>query len=379
MNPTGLPQTALQMRSTLREEGVLELSLERVPVPQPADDEVLIRVEAAPINPSDLGLMFAGMDIARIECSGAGESSRARLPVSEGGMRALAARLGQSLPVGNEGAGVVVAAGAAAQSLLGRTVATFGGAMYTQYRLAKAAHCLPMPQGVTPAEAASCFVNPLTALAMVETLRAEGHTALVHTAAASNLGQMLQKICLADGIPLVNVVRKPEQAALLRGIGATHVVDSSAPDFVAALHEAVAATGATLCFDAIGGGTLAGQVLTAMEAAASRRGGEYSRYGSNVHKQVYIYGALDRRPTELNRTFGFAWAVSGFLLTPFLQKAGPEVQARMRARVAAEIRTTFASHYSQVVSLAGALGAGQIAGYGIPTTGNKFLINPSLG
>jgi NADPH:quinone reductase-like Zn-dependent oxidoreductase len=378
VNEPGLPQSGLQMRSTLREEGVLELTLERVPVPQPAADEVLIRVEAAPINPSDLGLMFAGMDIARIECSGTGDAGRARLPVSEGGMRALAARLGQSLPVGNEGAGVVVAAGASAQALLGRTVATFGGAMYTQYRIAKAAHCLPMPEGVTPAEAASCFVNPLTALAMVETLRAEGHTALVHTAAASNLGQMLQKICLADGVPLVNVVRKPEQAELLRGIGATHVVDSSAPDFVAALSEAVAATGATLCFDAIGGGPLAGQVLAAMEAAANRRGGEYSRYGSSVHKQVYIYGALDRRPTELSRNFGFAWGVGGFLLTPFLQKAGAEVQARMRARVVAEIRSTFASHYSQVISLGGSLDAAAIAAYGVPTTGNKFLINPAL-
>jgi len=378
MSPA-IPRSGLQMRSTLREDGALELSLVPVDVRAPVDDEVLIRIEGAPINPSDLGLMFAGMDIARVECTGSGRSACVRLPVSEGGMRALASRLGQSLPVGNEGAGVVIAAGAseAAQALLGRTVATFGGAMYAQYRSTRAAQCLVLPEGTTPAEAASCFVNPLTALAMVETLRAEGHAALVHTAAASNLGQMLQKICLEDGIPLVNVVRKPEQAALLRGIGAAHVVDSSAPDFLAALHAAVAETGATLCFDAVGGGKLAGQVLAAMEAAASQRATEYSRYGSSVHKQVYIYGALDRSPTELSRNFGFAWGVSGFLLTPFLQKAGAGTVARMRARVAAELRSTFASHYTRVVSLAEALSAAEVAVYGRQATGQKYLINPA--
>jgi NADPH2:quinone reductase len=374
-------RTGLQLRSTLRGSGVLELSLARVEVVPPGADEVLVRVEATPINPSDLGLLFAGMDVAKAEQAGSAAEPLVRLPVSPGAMSALAARLEQSLPVGNEGAGVVVEAGAsaAAQALLGRTVAVVGGAMYAQYRCVKAAQCLVLPEGTAPAEAASCFVNPLTALAMVETLRAEGHKALVHTAAASNLGQMLVKICRADGVPLVNVVRKPEQAELLRGIGAEHVVDSSAPTFVADLTEAVATTGATLAFDAIGGGKLGGQILAAMEVAANRNAKEYSRYGSSVHKQLYIYGALDRSPTELSRNFGFAWGVGGFLLTPFLQKAGAETVGRMRARVAAEIRTTFASHYTRVVSLAGALSLAEIAVYGKQATGQKFLINPALG
>jgi NADPH2:quinone reductase len=373
-------RTGLQLRSTLKSAGVLELSLEQVAVPAPAADEVLIRIEATPINPSDLGLLFGGMDVGKAEQHGTPQAPCVRLPVSQGGMNALAARLEQSLPVGNEGAGIVVAAGSdpAAQALLGRTVAVVGGAMYAQYRTIKAAQCLVLPPGTPPAAAASCFVNPLTALAMVETMRAEGHTALVHTAAASNLGQMLQKICLADGIALVNVVRKPEQAALLRGIGATHVVDSSTPDFVEQLTEAVAATGATLAFDAIGGGKLGSQILSAMEVAANRKASEYSRYGSSVHKQLYIYGALDRSPTELSRNFGFAWGVGGFLLTPFLQKAGMETVMRMRARVAAEIGTTFASHYTRTVSLAGALDLAEIAVYGRQATGQKYLINPAL-
>jgi NADPH2:quinone reductase len=293
-------------------------------------------------------------------------------------LRGVAARLDQSLPVGNEGAGVVIAAGdsPAAQALMGKTVGVIGGAMYSQLRCAKLGQCLAFPAGVRPAECAAWFVNPLTALGMVETMRKEGFTALVHTAAASNLGQMLVKLCLADGVPLVNIVRKPEQAKLLRSLGATHVVDSSTPTFMADLIRAVTETGATLAFDATGGGKLASQILTAMEAALNAKATEYSRYGSTAPKQVYIYGGLDRSPTELMRNFGMAWGVGGWLLTPFLQKNGDKVP-RLRDRVAAEIKTTFASHYTKEVSLAEALSLDAIAIYGKQATGEKYLINPN--
>jgi NADPH2:quinone reductase len=297
-------------------------------------------------------------------------------------MPAVAGRVDQALPVGNEGAGIVVKAGAssAAQALLGRTVALLGGAMYAQYRCAKAAQCLPLPEGTTPAEGASCFVNPLTVLGMVETMRLEGHKALVHTAAASNLGQMLVKLCRKDGVGLVNVVRRPEQVTLLRGTGATHVCDSSAERFRDALVEALVETGATLAFDATGGGTLASQILGCMEIAAQRKqGGAYSRYGSSTHKQLYIYGGLDRSPTRLDRAFGMAWGIGGWLLPLFLQRIGPEAAQKLRERVAAEIKTTFASHYAREVSLAEALQLDAIAVYGRQATGEKYLINPSKG
>jgi NADPH2:quinone reductase len=296
-------------------------------------------------------------------------------------MTALAGRLDQPLPVGNEGAGVVVRAGAspAAQALLGKTVAILGGAMYAQYRCIKAVQCLVLPPGTTPAQGASCFVNPLTALGMVATMRAEGHRALVHTAAASNLGQMLNRICLKDQVGLVNIVRKAEHVALLRQAGAPHVCNSSAPGFMAELTEALAATGATIAFDAIGGGPLAGQILTAMEAALTRTAKEYSRYGSTTHKQVYIYGGLDRGPTQFHRTFGMAWGIGGWLLTPFLQKIGFEAAQKLRERVAAEITTTFASAYTKEVSLAEALRPEEIAVYGRQATGAKYLINPNKG
>jgi NADPH2:quinone reductase len=293
-------------------------------------------------------------------------------------MKAIAGRLDQSLPVGNEGAGVVVQAGAspAAQALIGKTVAILGGAMYAQYRCIKAVQCLLLPPGTTPAEGASCFVNPLTALGMVGTMRAEGHTALVHTAAASNLGQMLNKICLTDKVGLVNIVRKQEHVDLLKRQGAAHVCDSSSPTFMDDLTEALASTGATVAFDAIGGGTLAGQILTAMEAAATRTAKEYSRYGSTTHKQVYIYGGLDRGATQFLRTFGMAWGIGGWLLTAFLQRIGFEAAQKLRERVAAEIKTTFASTYAKEVSLAGALQLDEIAVYSKQATGEKYLITP---
>ena len=293
-------------------------------------------------------------------------------------MKMVAARVGQSLAVGNEGAGTVIAAGAseAAQALIGKRVGVIGGEMYSQYRCVNAFMCLPLEEGTTAAQGASCFVNPLTALAMVETMRRENHTALVHTAAASNLGQMLNRLCLNEGIALVNIVRKPEQEAVLRALGAQYIINSGSEHFYDELTDALAATGATLAFDATGGGKLANQILTCMEAAAVRNMTDYNRYGSDVFKQVYIYGALDRGPTTLTRNFGFSWSVSGFLLTPFLQKVGIEKLLQMRAKVAAEIKTTFASHYTREVSLAGALSLDAIAVYGRQATGEKYLIKP---
>ena len=374
-----IPATALQLRSLVQADGTLQVSLEPTPVPTPGTDEVLIQMQATPINPSDIGLLFGPADLSTVQVTGTAERPVVHARIPERAMPGMAARIGQSMPVGNEGAGLVVAAGAApaAQVLLGRTVAVIGGAMYTQYRAMPAAQCLPLPAGTTAAEGASCFVNPLTALGMVETMRREGHTALVHTAAASNLGQMLNKICLKDGIGLVNIVRKPEQAALLRGIGAQYVCDSSAPSFMADLTDALTATGATIAFDATGGGTLAGQILQCMEAAINRTAKEYSRYGSNVHKQVYLYGHLDTRPTEVHRTFGMAWGMGGWLLFPFLQKIGPEAVQALKARVAAELKTTFASSYTKEISLADALQLEAIAVYGQRATGTKFLINPN--
>jgi NADPH2:quinone reductase len=213
---------------------------------------------------------------------------------------------------------------------------------------------------------------------MVETMRSEGHTALVHTAAASNLGQMLQKVCTQDGISLINIVRKPEQAETLRALGARYICDSSAPAFMDELIEACSATSATIAFDAIGGGKLAGQILTAMEVAANRKAGGYSRYGSTTHKQVYLYGNLDRSPTVLNRAYGMAWGIGGWLLTPFLQKAGAETVQRLRTRVASELRTTFASSYARKVSLREALRPDVIAIYGKQATGTKYLITPHI-
>jgi len=372
-------RTGLQLRSTVKPDGELEITLIDHTFPEPGPDEVLVRVDATPINPSDLGLLFGPADLATLKVGGPAGRPVVTARIPERAMPALAARVGRRMPVGNEGAGVVVAAGAspAAQALQGRLVAMIGGAMYAQYRVVKAADVLPLPAGATAADGASCFVNPLTSLGFVETMRRDGHAALVHTAAASNLGQMLNRICLKDGIGLVNVVRKPEQAALLRAQGAAHVVDSSAPGFMADLTDAIAATGATLGFDATGGGRLGGQLLTAMEAALTRGAKEYSRYGSDTHKQVYLYGTLDTGPTEFVRNFGFAWGMGGWLLFPFLNQAGPEVAARLRRRVADELTTTFASHYSNEVSLAGALTAEAITAYYRRATGEKFLIVPS--
>ena len=374
-------KSGLQLRSIIKKTGELEISLVEIPTPEPSADEVVVRIEATPINPSDLGLLVGAADMSTAKAAGSKDAPVITARVPDAAMRAMAGRLDQSMPVGNEGAGVVIRTGSsdAAKALLGKTVSMIGGAMYAQYRTIKASDCMPLPEGTTPADGASWFVNPLTALGMVETMRREGHKALVHTAAASNLGQMLNKICLKDGVALVNIVRNSQQAELLRKIGAKHVVDSSAPTFLNDLTEALVETGATIAFDAIGGGKLAGQILTCMEVAINKTAKVYNRYGSNVHKQVYIYGMLDPGPTELNRSFGMTWGIGGWLLFPFIMKVGPAEVAKLRQRVVSELKTTFASHYTQVVSLQEALQLSHLAVYGKRATGEKYLINPSKG
>ena len=368
----------IELTSTISEDNKLEVALREIEIPQPGENQVVIRVEAAPINPSDLGVMFSAADMATASQSGSADRPVISADVPAKFMGAVKKRVGKSIPVGNEGAGTVVAAGSsdAAQSLMGKTVAFIGGGSYRKYLCAHVQSCLELEPGTTAVEGASSFINPLTSLAMIETMRAEGHKAIVHAAAASNLGQMLNRICIADGIDLVNIVRKPEQEALLRDMGAKYVVNSSSDSFMADLTQALIDTGATIAFDPIGGGRLASDILTCMEAAVSRDMTEYSVYGSDIYKQVYIYGGLDRGPITLNRSFGFAWGVNGFLLFNALGKLGKGTSAAMRKRIAAEIKTTFASHYTHEVSLAGALQLDSIAVYGKQATGEKFLIKP---
>jgi NADPH:quinone reductase-like Zn-dependent oxidoreductase len=377
---SNLPDAALELRSLVTADGTLELSLKDVPVRTPTGNEVLVRIEASPINPSDLGLLTAGADMTKATVAGTPDRPVVTASLDAATLAGLSARIDDSLPVGNEGAGTVVAAGSsdAARALLGKTVGIAGGAMYSQYRAVDASACLVLPDGASARDGASSFVNPLTALGMLETMRNEGHSALVHTAAASNLGQMLVKLCLSDGVPLVNIVRKPDQEELLRSLGAVHVLNSESPTFTTDLTEALKATSATLAFDATGGGSLPSQILGAMEEAASSTAAAYSRYGSDIHKQVYVYGRLDARPIVLDNNFGMAWGIGGWLLTPFLASAGGETIARLRARVAAELTTTFASTYTREVSLADMLAPDAFNAYVKRATGEKFLVNPSL-
>ncbi|ABI77738.1 oxidoreductase, zinc-binding dehydrogenase family [Hyphomonas neptunium ATCC 15444] len=374
-----VPATGLQLRSLVTKDGKLELSLAEVAVPEPGPDDVVIQIEATPINPSDLGLLVGGADMRTAKASGTKDRPVITADVPPPSLRAMAARLDLSMPVGNEGAGVVVKAGSspAAQALLGKRVTGLGGEMYAQYRMLNVAQVMELPAGASSRDGASCFVNPLTALSFVETMRLEGRKGIVHTAAASNLGQMLVKICQKDNVPLVNVVRKKEQADLLKGLGAKYIVDSTSPNFMEELIVALAETDTTLGFDAIGGGPLAGQLLIAMEAAAARKMKEFSRYGSGQETQVYIYGRLDMSPTTVPAGVGFAWNMSGYLLTPFLQKAGAEIRAKMRQRVMDELTTTFASHYTAEISLAEALNLDTLHAYNAKATGTKYLINPA--
>lgn len=372
--------TGRELRSTAREDGTLQLVLEDVTLDAPGADQVIVKIEAAPINPSDLGLLLGPADVSTLRAEGTRERPILTFdiqPSRRGGVRA---RLGQSLAVGNEGAGTVVATGENAKALEGKRVGMLGGKMYADYRKLKMRDVVALPEGASAADGASMFVNPLTALGFVETAKNEGHRAIVHTAAASNLGQMLQKICLKDGIPLVNIVRSEEQEKILRGIGATHVLNSKAEDFRARLVDAIAATGATVAFDATGGGSLGSDIVQAMEQAAARNMKEYSRYGSDSFKQLYVYGSLDLSPTVLNRqAFGFQWSVSGWLLTPFLQKAGADVGARLRQRVRDELTTTFASHYTRTIGLAEMLDPDILRQYERKATGEKFLVDPTRG
>ena len=363
-----------QLKSKISAEGLLTISIDEEEIPEPKDGEVLIKVQATPINPSDLGLLVGPADITSINEIEKGKKVEMRVP--ENLIRSVSARFDQNLPVGNEGAGLVESAGKGAEDLIGKTVGLAGGAMYSEYRCVSANNCLVMNEGTTAEQAASCFVNPLTALGMVETMKMENHKGLVHTAAASNLGQMLIKICLSENVPLVNIVRKDEHVELLRSLGAEHVCNSSADSFMEDLVKSLIETGATLGFDATGGGKLASQILTAMEIAANKSATEYSRYGSDQFKQVYIYGGLDRNPTTLTRSFGFSWGLGGWLLTPFIGKIGMERFGELRQKVADEIDTTFQSKYSKIVSLEEALYKENIQAYTKQATGDKYLIRP---
>ncbi|MBT5105755.1 MAG: NADH oxidase [Porticoccaceae bacterium] len=369
-----------EIRSTVTSEGTLELSIAVQERPIPGDNEVLLEVGAAPINPSDLALLISfAANLDTLSVSGSGDQTVTSMELHPAMMGALKPRMGESMPVGNEGGGVVVDAGVNAKHLIGKTVGAAGGAMYSEYRCLPAHSCLVMNEGTTPIEAASSFVNPLTALAFIETMRLENHSAILNTAAASNLGQMLVKICEEDGVPLINVVRKPEQVEVLKKLGAEYVCDTSADSFMADLVDALVATGATLGFDATGGGNggkLPGQILAAMEIAANKTATEYSRYGSDVYKQVYIYGGLDMSPTILNRSFGLQWGLGGWLLTPMIGRIGMERFQQMRDRVARDINTTFASHYTQEISLAEMMQPEIIRGYAKQATGEKYLVNP---
>ena len=372
--------SAREIRSTVTSEGTLELSIANQERPVPADNEVLVKVEAAPINPSDLALLISfAANLDTLCVTGSGDETVTSMELHPAMMSALKPRMGDPMPVGNEGGGVVVDAGSNAKHMIGKTVGAAGGAMYSEYRCLPAQSCLVMNEGTTPTEAASSFVNPLTALAFIETMRMENHSAILNTAAASNLGQMLVKICQEDEVQLINVVRKPEQVEVLKKLGAEYICDTSADSFMADLVDALVATGATLGFDATGGGNggkLPGQILAAMEIAANKTATEYSRYGSDVYKQVYIYGGLDMSPTVLNRSFGLQWGLGGWLLTPMIGRIGMERFQQMRDRVARDINTTFASHYTQEISLVEMMQPEIIRGYAKQATAEKYLVKP---
>lgn len=370
----------LEMRSRIGADGRLRLSLEPTMVGEPAADELIVRIDAAPLNPSDVLLLFGPVDRDSLRASGSGSDAVVEGTVPDAALPGIAGRLDQSLPVGNEGAGTVVAAGRDADQLVGRVVALRASTgSYSTYQRVKAGDCLILPEGYTARDGAAAFINPLTALGMTETMRREGHRALVHTAAASNLGQMLNRLCIADDIPLVNIVRSAAQVAILQDQGARHVLDRTDPAFHDKLVEALAETGATLAFDAIGGGTMASDILVAMEKVASRALTTYSRYGAPVHKQVYIYGMLDPGPRVIQGPIGTAWSVGGWLMTWFYNTLDPADVARLRQRVAADLTTIFASKYTAEIGLAEALSLDVIRAYAKRATGEKYLIVPQRG
>lgn len=365
--------TGKQIFTTLEANGTLTVEIAETNFPQPGPSQVLVRMEAAPINPSDLALLFATADLENAEFSPGKVVATMREPFLSGAK----GRHGQRLPVGNEGAGTVIAAGdsPAAQALMGQRVACVPGTAFAQYALAEVAMCLPLGD-ISSEEGASAFVNPMTALGFVETAKMEGHSAIIHLAAASNLGQMLNRICLEDGMDLINVVRKQEQADLLKSQGARYVINSSDDDFMAQLRSAISETGAYLGFDPIGGGTNSDIMFKAMEQVAARKMTEFSRYGSDQPKKMYIYGRLDLSPTVLTPSYGFEFTLSGWLLFPFLQKAGREGVMRMRKRVLDNMTTTFASHYKQKITLEQMLEKDIAIDYRAMRTGEKYLLTP---
>lgn len=370
-----------RISSTLGADGRLTIALVEAPVRQPGADDVVIKVEAAPINPSDLMSLLASCDPAAVAADGSADAPCVQAQLSPEQTTRQAGRHGLALPSGLEGAGTVIAAGENARHLIGKAVAglSMDQGFFAEYVTMPAAACVPLPDGLTTREGAALFVNPLTALAIAETARLDGHTALIHTAAASNLGQMLVKICRDEGLALVNVVRRPAQAELLRELGATHVCDSSQPDFTDALVAALKETGATIAFDAIGGGTMAGQLLATMERAAISRMTAYSPYGSAEAKRVWVYGYLDQSPIVLaSEAYGMFWGVEGWAMPAILERAGPERAMELQMRVLREIKTTFASHFTREISLAEALDPEVMAAYARQATGEKYLINPTL-
>jgi NADPH:quinone reductase-like Zn-dependent oxidoreductase len=364
---------ARSLHSTLTADAKIRISLSEIDLGEPGADEVIVRVDAAPVNPTDLYLMLAMADLTRATTEGGALVA----PVPAAVVAMAAGRVDKPVPIGTEGAGIVVAAGANAQALVGKIVAAANGGMFATHRKLPAAAVRELPAGRTAEEGASSFVNPMTALSFVETMRAEGHRAIVHTAAASNLGQMLVKICAADSVPLVNVVRRPAQVEQLRALGAEHVVDSSAATFADDLVAAIGATHATLAFDAIGGGSLGSQILTAMERVAAREMTTYSHYGSSTLKQLYIYGSLDRSPTTLVRTFGLSWGIGGYLVSNALRKLGMDAYGRMTRRVMAELTTTFHSHYQGRIALEQLLDAAVVRRCAETATGEKYLLTGS--
>ena len=373
-------QTSKEMRSKVTKEGYMEISIIETQIPKPKGNEVLIKIDAAPINPSDLGrLLSYAADLSDINTMEGNHPTQIKIKLKEKLMSPLKPRLDQSLSLGNEGAGVVVDAGSEAKEMIGKTVGLAGGGMYCQYRCMPAKNCLLMDDQTSPEEAASSFVNPMTALGFIETMKLEGHEALIHTAASSNLGQMLIKICKTDSVPLINIVRNSSQIELLKNVGANFVCSTSDKSFEEHLFTSIKETGATLAFDATGGGNegkLAGQILSAMERAILSSSKEYKIYGSDTHKQVYIYGGLDRSPTILNRSYGMSWSIGGWLLMPMINKFGMEKFQKMRERVAREIKTTFASKYHKHISLEQALQPDIIRAYAAQSTGKKYLITP---
>ncbi|NNL11607.1 MAG: NADH oxidase [Pseudomonadales bacterium] len=337
---------------------------------------MLIKVLAAPMNPSDLALLIGPGDVSTLQETGTADSPEVQMQIPDYAMPYLSGRLDQSLPGGNEGAGIVVAAGDKAQNLMGKMVSVAGGQMFAEYCVAPGYACLEVADDCDARDVCSSFVNPMTVLAMLETMRADGFKALINTGAASNLGRMMIKVCQDDGIPLVNIVRREEHVQELQALGAEYVCNSSDDNFAEQLQEAIAATGAMIAFDCIGGGKLADQLLTAMEAVAARSQKDYSRYGTEVHKQVYIYGGLDRSATPLSRSYGLYWSVGGWLLTAALARFGMEKTIEFKTRVASELQTTFASHYTAEVSLAGALSGDAIRNYAKMASGEKYLVLP---